>query len=178
VTAPLEHEIIAHAGHVASGTWVKGCPSCELIVDDLKRAAPLSPGALQALAAVQASANAVPNPYRQIADKIDAEKLYVHPLGGAKDNRLKPRVELLPVDALLEAAKVFAYGAAKYEDWNWAKGISWAQTYASVLRHLFAWQRGEDIDPESGLPHAAHALSQMMILVHFIETKTGEDDRP
>ena len=156
---------------------MRGCPPCELMLNDFRLAAHTSPGALQALAAIQASADAEPNPYRQIADKIDPDELYVHPLGGAKANRLKPRVELIPTDALLRAAEVFAYGADKYDAWNWAKGMSWTETYASVLRHLFAWHRGEDIDPESGLPHAAHALTQMMVLVHFIETGTGEDDR-
>ena len=47
----------------------------------------------------------------------------------------------------------------------------------SVLRHLCQWWGGEDIDPESGLHHIDHALTQLMIL--RIQTMEGQvaDDR-
>ena len=40
---------------------------------------------------------------------------------------------------------------------NWRDGLDWTRVSSAVLRHLSAWHGGEDIDPESGLSHLAHA---------------------
>ena len=42
---------------------------------------------------------------------------------GIKHDQGKPRMDLLPMDALLEIAKVFGFGACKYGDRNWEKGL-------------------------------------------------------
>jgi hypothetical protein len=46
------------------------------------------------------------------------------------------------------------------------------------MRHLSAWQQGEEIDEESGLPHMAHAMCNLRMLVLFSETYREGDDRP
>ncbi len=89
----------------------------------------------------------------------------------------KPRVDLLPVEALLGAASVMGYGAQKYSDHNWRGGIEWNKLYASTLRHLFAWQTGEDIDPESGLPHLDHAMCDIGMLSASVKCGIGKDTR-
>lgn len=66
---------------------------------------------------------------------------------------------LVPLDALEAEAKVWMAGEAKYGRLNWQK--LWADqtadvVLASLLRHAYAISRGEDVDPETGLPHAAH----------------------
>lgn len=86
----------------------------------------------------------------------------------------KSRVELIPTYSLLLAGEVFGYGANKYEPWSWMdSAITSERTYGSVLRHLYAFAGGRDIDPESGLPHLGHALTQLMILIEKESEKTG-----
>jgi hypothetical protein len=45
------------------------------------------------------------------------------------------------------------------------------------MRHMLAFHDGEDDDPKSGLSHVAHAAAQMIFLLEFLLTGTGEDDR-
>lgn len=47
----------------------------------------------------------------------------------------------------------------------------------AAKRHLDAWFEGEDVDPDSGLPHLAHALACMAILVDAQAAGTMADDR-
>ncbi len=97
--------------------------------------------------------------------------------GMHKYDQEKPRVELLPFRVLEDVAEVLTYGADKYDDHNWRKGTAWTRLYGAALRHLFAWSEGETVDPESGLPHLAHALCCVMFLQEYSHSKAGEDDR-
>ena len=96
---------------------------------------------------------------------------------GVKHDEDKPRVDLVPVNGILAAARAFGYGAEKYTPWNWANGLAWLRLYGAILRHLFAWAAGEDKDPESGLSHLDHALASLMMLQAHVERGLGEDDR-
>lgn len=89
----------------------------------------------------------------------------------------KPILALLPGEALTEIAKVLTYGASKYEAHNWRGGFVWSRVTSALLRHVFAWLRGEDKDPETGLSHLAHAGCNILFLLTFEVTKTGTDDR-
>jgi transcription elongation factor Elf1 len=89
----------------------------------------------------------------------------------------KVPVELLPSEALEEIAKVLAFGKKKYDAWNWAKGFKWTRLIGAAIRHLYAYQRGEDKDPESGLSHIAHAGCCILFLLQYDISKLGEDDR-
>lgn len=93
--------------------------------------------------------------------------------GGVKDNRSKPRVDLIPIEPLIGAAEVLAYGAEKYKPHNWRLGLSWSQTYASLQRHLMAWFNGEDTDPETGHTPLDHAMCQLLFLTTYVHR--GED---
>lgn len=97
---------------------------------------------------------------------------------GRKDDQGKPRMELLPGDALNEIAKVLTFGAAKYEDRNWERGMKWGRPFGALMRHMWAWWQGEDKDPETGLSHLAHAACCILFLLSYELRKTGEDDRP
>jgi hypothetical protein len=70
------------------------------------------------------------------------------------------------------------HGARKYAAWNWAKGMPWSVPMACALRHIAAWQKGEDIDPESGQPHLAHAMCNLRMLSLYAKTYPEGDDRP
>ena len=97
---------------------------------------------------------------------------------GARYNDGKVPMELVPMEALEDIARVFGYGARKYASWNWAKGMKHSVPYACAMRHLAAWQRGEELDPESGLPHLAHVGCNILMLLHFARYCPDMDDRP
>ena len=78
---------------------------------------------------------------------------------GVKYDSEKPRMHLLPPKAITEVAKVLTFGAQKYDEDNWRKLDDLQNRYTSgALRHIFAHMDGEQLDPESGISHLAHAL--------------------
>ena len=89
----------------------------------------------------------------------------------------KPRYDLLPPDALEEVAIVFTYGAKKYGDRNWEKGMIWGRWFSATMRHLWAWARGEELDPETGYSHLAHAAASLLMLLAADIRGEGKDDR-
>lgn len=89
----------------------------------------------------------------------------------------KTQLDLFPHEALEEIGKVFTYGAAKYSRMNWRLGMDWSRLYGALLRHLNAWNSGEDKDPESGLPHLAHAGCCVTMLLASQISNLGTDDR-
>ena len=86
-------------------------------------------------------------------------------------------MDLLSHIALMGTARVLAFGAKKYAPNNWRKGIAWSRVTAALLRHTFAFLGGEDLDPESGLPHVHHIGCCTMFLQELYETRTDLDDR-
>lgn len=81
------------------------------------------------------------------------------PTTGVKYDSEKPRMHLLPPKAITEVAKVLTFGAQKYDEDNWRKLDNLQNRYTSgALRHIFAHMDGEQLDPESGISHLAHAL--------------------
>ena len=89
----------------------------------------------------------------------------------------KVRMELLSVDALKAIAEVMTFGAIKYKDNNWRKGFDWSRLYGATLRHLTSHMNGEDLDPESGLSHLAHAGCCIQFLLEHEVRGLGTDDR-
>lgn len=109
-------------------------------------------------------------PRREVPKRFDPEE-------GTKFDSDKPCMELLDPYAMEQLAKVLTFGAKKYAAWNWAKGLSYSRLAGAALRHIFAYMRGEDLDPESGLPHTAHALCCLMFLVSMPQRHPEMDDR-
>lgn len=96
---------------------------------------------------------------------------------GMKYDGGKPRMDLLPMDALLGGADVFTYGAEKYASRNWEKGMSWGRLIGGALRHLAAIMLGQDTDEESGKPHVDHLLCCVLMLSAHMKRGIGTDDR-
>lgn len=97
--------------------------------------------------------------------------------GGVKHDGDKVRLELFPAAALEEISKVLTFGAKKYADHNWSKGIAYSRLIGAALRHLLAWSRGQDKDPESGLSHLSHAGCCIVFLIWMEKFRSDLDDR-
>jgi len=75
-------------------------------------------------------------------------------------------------------AAVHKLGADKYGVCNWLIDHIKASTYkGAILRHLKAWEEGEDIDPESGWSHLYHIRACCAILLDSEKNGTLIDDR-
>jgi hypothetical protein len=94
--------------------------------------------------------------------KFDTNKLPLH---------------LLSTEAMNQTAAVLAFGAEKYAAHNWRAGFAWSRPLAAAMRHITAFNDGEDCDPESGLSHLAHAACCIMFLLEFEKTHQHLDDR-
>ncbi len=84
---------------------------------------------------------------------------------GRKDDREKPRWDLLPFEALAPIVDVLTYGARKYAPENWRiVPDARRRYYAAAMRHMVAWWAGERNDPETGMSHLAHAGCCLLFL--------------
>ncbi len=63
----------------------------------------------------------------------------------------KGRMDLLPVRALIEVAKVFEAGAKKYAARNWEKGIPLSRYADSAIRHFMKYLRGDRDEPHDSM---------------------------
>jgi hypothetical protein len=86
-------------------------------------------------------------------------------------------LHLLSTEAMNQTAAVLAFGAQKYAEHNWRKGFAWSRPLSAAMRHITAFNDGEDKDPESGLSHLAHAACCIMFLLEFEKTSKHLDDR-
>ena len=77
---------------------------------------------------------------------------------GFKADSGKPDWTIFPFDGAEPLVRVLEAGARKYARDNWRKVPDAVNRYrAAALRHLAADALGEVNDPETGLPHLAHA---------------------
>lgn len=90
----------------------------------------------------------------------------------------KVPIHLVPPIAIVNCALGLLDGMLKYGRTNWrAAGIRASIYYDAIMRHSFALLEGEDIDPDSGLPHEAHILACAAILVDAKAAGKFVDDR-
>lgn len=96
---------------------------------------------------------------------------------GLKYDADKPPMALLDPPFLEGVASVLGFGANKYAAHNWRNGIQYSRLISAAYRHLGAINRGENVDPESGLPHAYHLGCCTMFLASMMQTRPDLDDR-
>jgi hypothetical protein len=94
------------------------------------------------------------------------------------DDSGKPPLAKVPL-ALAEAvANVMEYGHKKYGDYNnYKKGMEISRNLSCALRHIMAFQNGEDNDPESEQNHLGHAAARLGFVLDNIKRGTVIDDR-
>ncbi|ONI83986.1 hypothetical protein ALI22I_33750 [Saccharothrix sp. ALI-22-I] len=108
--------------------------------------------------------------------KRGEEVRVVSETGGAKGKKLASLGSLDP-KALLVLAEASGFGAAKYDQHNYLRGYAWSLSFDACQRHLLAFWAGEELDPESGLPHLAHAAWHCLAMLSFQLRDIGTDDR-
>lgn len=89
----------------------------------------------------------------------------------------KPDLSLLPREFLEQVALAFMHGEKKYGRYNYRLGMDWHRPLAAAMRHLTAFNAGEDLDSESGLSHLAHTGACVAMLLVYIEHRIGADTR-
>ena len=101
-------------------------------------------------------------------------------MDGVKYDGEKPKMHLLPPKAINEVAKVLTFGAQKYDEENWRKLEDLQSRYSSgALRHIFAHLDSENLDPESGLSHLAHAICCLLFKLEIeLENAKIEEEDP
>lgn len=96
--------------------------------------------------------------------------------GGRKARKLA-QFSLIPSRPLWKIAEVFGMGASKYDPDNWRRSYKWSWSIDSLHRHINLFEQGQDLDPDSGLPHLAHAAVHCMFLLEWMETHPETDNR-
>jgi 5'-nucleotidase len=99
-------------------------------------------------------------------------------VAGVKFDQGKPRFDLIPSWPLWVIAQVYAFGAVKYDDHNWRKGMRWGRVMAATKRHIARWEAREDSARDSNLHHLAHAAFGLLTLIEYAVIAREFDDRP
>lgn len=96
-------------------------------------------------------------------DQLDHEVLT-----GVKHDNGKVQWALLPWRELKQVAQVMTKGAEKYSADNWMHVPAAERRYfEAAMRHIVARQTGEIKDPETKLPHLAHAVCCLLFWMWF-----------
>lgn len=96
---------------------------------------------------------------------------------GSRFNTGKTQWGLVDFESLEGMVKVLEFGANKYGIDNWQKGLTTISIIESMLRHIFAFMKGNDIDSESKLPHTDHIMCNAMFLAYMWRNKKQLDNR-
>lgn len=122
---------------------------------------------------------------------------------GRKERRGKLRYDLMPPRSFEKIVEVLTYGAEKYTvygdctcnlpntghaascqshkvrsrgDNNWKLVDNPIDTYyAAAMRHLQKFRLGESTDPDSGIHHIAHAITDLIFLLEFEEDRMSRE---
>jgi hypothetical protein len=78
----------------------------------------------------------------------------------------KPRPDLISPFFMERLGEHLRKGAAKYSEWNWAKGIPSSRCYESALRHLMQFAQGMTNED-----HLSAAAFNIMVIIHNQEVQ-------
>jgi hypothetical protein len=107
---------------------------------------------------------------------------------GVKFDTGKVRIDLFPGDVLFAISDILTFGAEKYAERNWEKGMKWGRPFGALMRHMWAWWQSKqptktnflfgDLDVETGRSHLWHAGCCLVFLIAYEMRGVGTDDRP
>ncbi len=91
----------------------------------------------------------------------------------------KLQMNLVPPASKAYQALAMDDGAKKYGPYNWRENKVVASIYYAALnRHMDSWWDGENDSLDSKIPHLAHAIACIGIIIDALETGNLVDDRP
>lgn len=96
---------------------------------------------------------------------------------GRKFDTQKARYDLIPPEAIEALAQLYSIGAVKYGDRNWEQGMKWGRVFAAMMRHAWAWFRGEKYDQTDGQHHLIAVAWNAFSLYTYETRGLGLDDR-
>ena len=100
----------------------------------------------------------------------------------ALDDALTATMDVPKLESFADAARVFQHVTTRpvkpYPKWNWMKGMPWSVPFGCVTRHALAWRGGEELDPETNLPHLGHIQCNLLMLKLYAKVYPEGDDRP
>lgn len=100
------------------------------------------------------------------------------PPAASRYDQDKLRMSISPWLGFAEVMAVAEYGAKKYDAHNFRKGLQSTALADAAFRHLAKWMAGEDVDPDSGCEHLAHAAWNLLVaLEQKVRGNHGLDDR-
>lgn len=97
---------------------------------------------------------------------------------GAKKGVKKQRFELVPPRAVMELAKLYGRGAAKYAPNNFRLGYETSKSFGAGQRHGILFWSGEDIDTEMDCHHLASFAWHCFTILESSITHPEFDNRP
>ena len=117
----------------------------------------------------------MPGTLNQVTFKLGIDDT---PEEGRKDDSGKLDWSLFPWKGAEAIVRVLMFGARKYAPNNWKKVPDAKRRYFNAtIRHMTAWIEGEENDPETGLPHLAHAGCCVLFLLAMTPDKTDSAER-
>ena len=100
------------------------------------------------------------------------------PMKAKTDDGGKPPLAKTPLALIEGVAQVMEYGHKKYGDYNnYKKGMEVSRNLSCALRHIYAYQNGQDTDKESGRNHLEHAAARLGFVLQNLKDGTAIDDR-
>ncbi len=91
---------------------------------------------------------------------------------GAVRQRLdNVRFDLVSPQGLRRLAETYAYGAQKYDDHNWRKGMPFSSLMNHLVTHIYAYLAGDRSED-----HLAHSAWGLFALMEFEETRPELND--
>jgi hypothetical protein len=80
---------------------------------------------------------------------------------------------------MFELGLAMLEGALKYGRHNYrVVGVRTSVYYDALMRHIISFWEGEDIDPDSGIPHITKAIATLVVLRDAQIHNNVVDDRP
>jgi len=94
-----------------------------------------------------------------------------------RHNKGKMEWDQIDFESLEPLVEVLMFGETKYSRDNWKKGQLITELLGSLFRHIIAFQKGEDLDSESGKSHIGHAMCNLMFIQYVLNNHKNFDNR-